>query len=295
MRLLQGLRAGLLAGSLAAASAAADPTYCNLQWGPGTAGFATAYAAGFWLCADAGTSGSAGWSSSVLEPDAAGSGAVSASQTGENGGVFEATASAGASAAPGLLRGIVLASSFAPPPDDGFSFARASGSANATMLDVGTVEPVGGAAPGTAVTLLLTIDVGGSFAGSADGDGQVLVYRNGSVVETRGIFVSSFDNSFFAEVDLLGFAVGDELALWMRLTAGAGASNEPAAPTGSGADLGNSGHLYLDVTSGNASFASASGHDYRAVPEPGAALLLAAGGGVLLGSRARRRSADRRG
>jgi hypothetical protein len=290
MKLLQGIRAGLLAGGLAASSAAADSTYCSLQWAPGTAGFATAYAAGFWLCADSGTSGSAGWSGTVLAGDAAGSGAVSASQSGENGGVFEATASASATAAPGLLRGVALANALAPPPDDGISFALASGRANATMLEVGLLEPVGGAAAGTPAGLVLTIDVGGSFAGSGDGDGQVLVYRNGSVVQTVPIFVSTFDNSFFQEVDLTGFAVGDELALWMRLTAGAGASNQPAAPTASGADMGSSGHLYLDVTSGNASFASASGHDYRAVPEPGAALLVAVGAGVLGAVRVRLRT-----
>lgn len=287
MKLLHAI-AGLLAAGLAAGPAAADSTYCGTNWAPGTAGFATAYAAGFWLCADAGTSGSAGWSGGVVSADAAGQGTVSASQFGENGGVFAASASASATATPGLLRGMANAGVMAPPPDDGISFARANGRASATMLEVGPLAPVGGASLGAPVGLRLTIDVGGSFAGSGDGDGQVLVYRNGQVVETRPVFVSSFDDSFFAELDLQGFVVGDELALWMRLTAGAGASNEALAPTASGADLSSSGHLYLDVTSDNASFASASGHDYSAVPEPGAALLLAAGGGLLGALRARR-------
>jgi len=72
---------------LAGLPAAADSSFCNLNYAPGMPGFGDAIAAGFWLRADAGTSGSAGWGSTTVEVDEAGAGPASAAQTGSNGGV----------------------------------------------------------------------------------------------------------------------------------------------------------------------------------------------------------------
>jgi hypothetical protein len=281
---LLGIGALLLAGP----PAAADSTFCNLNYAPGTAGFGDAVAAGFWLCADAGTSGSAGWGSSVVEVDEASAAPATAAQTGSNGGVFAASASASAEATPGLLRATALAETFAPPPDDGISFARANGAANATFFELGVLEPLGGAAAGTPVPVQLAIDVSGGFAGSGSGDGEVKVFRNGSVVHTRPLFVSTVDSTFVLTEDLPGFAVGDDVGLWMRLTASAGATNEIPNADSAAADMGSTGHLYFEVTSPDAHFVSTSGHDYAAAPEPSAVLLLCAGAGVLAGMRLRR-------
>jgi hypothetical protein len=108
------------------------------------------------------------------------------------------------------------------------------------------------AAPGTPVDVLLTIDVGGGFAGSGAGDGEVIVFHNGFVNAQQPIFVSTFDSTFFVEIDLLGFTVGDSLGIYMILRAFAGASNQPLASTSSTADMSGSGAVFLDVTSGSA-------------------------------------------
>lgn len=278
---------GIGAVFLAVLPARADSTFCTLHYAPGTAGFGDAVAAGSWLCADAGTSGSAGWGTSVVEADEAGTSPASAGQTGSNGGVFAASASASSEATPGLLRATAIVETFAPPPDDGISFARANGAASATFFELGVLGPRGGAAAGTPVPVQLTVDVSGGFAGSGSGDGEVKVFRNGTVVHTRPVFVSTVDSTFLVTDDLPGFAAGDSVGLWMRITASAGATNEIPNASSAAADLGSTGHLYFEVTSGDAHFVSTSGHDYSA-PEPGAALLLCVGAGLLAGLRSRR-------
>lgn len=224
----------------------------------------------------------------MVAGDEAGTEPAAAAQTGEGGGVFAASASASSEATPGLLRATVTAETLAPPPDDGISFARANGAANATFFELGVLEPQGGAAAGTPVPVQLTIDVSGGFAGSGSGDGEVKVFRDGVVVHTRPLFVSTVDSTFLVTEDLPGFAAGDAVGLWMRITASAGATNEIPDADVAAADMGSSGRLYFEVTSPDARFVSTSGHDYAAVPEPAAALLLCAGVGALAGCRVRR-------
>jgi hypothetical protein len=289
-----GLRAAAILGSILAAGlpAAADSTYCQLNHAPGTPGFGDAYASGSWLCADAGTSGGSGWEPMVVAPDAAGTAPVSAAQTGSAGGSFAASASANASAEPGLLRAQAAASTFGTPGGSAYS----GGATNATFLERGTLAPLGGAASGAPVDLRLTIDVGGSFSISgAGGDGQVTVFRNGTVAYQRSLFVAAPQPTFFEEVELPGFVVGDEIGLWMWIYAHAGATDAVPNADSSAADMGFSGHLYLDVPSGNAVFESTSGHDYSAVPEPSAPLLLGVGAFVLAASSAGRRRRPGRG
>jgi hypothetical protein len=110
------------------------------------------------------------------------------------------------------------------------------------------------------------------------------VYRNGVPVHQRNLFVSTVQQAFFEQSDLPGFGVGDSIGLWMRLTASAGATNEPPVVASASADLGGSGRLYLDVLSGNASFQSTSGHDYSLAPEPTGPATLAVVWGVLAGA-----------
>jgi hypothetical protein len=160
--------------------------------------------------------------------------------------------------------------------------AYSFGSSNATFLERGMLAPLGGASPGASVDLRLTIAVSGAFLGNgAGGDVDVTVYRGGLVAYQRALVTNILLPSVLEEVDLTGFAVGDDIALWMGLYAFAGASSDqPELELGT-ADLSNSARLHLDVESGNAVFESTSGHDYATVPEPSAALLLAAGAAVL--------------
>jgi hypothetical protein len=273
-RLLLVLVLGLAAGFPAAASA--DSFYCTINGVPPGGGGSA------WFCAGTSTSGAVGWSPMVSGPDAAGATPVSAASAGSNGGDFAASASASASAGPGLLRMEAEASSF------GNGLGRATGAAQASMWEEGTFVGAGGAAPGTPITARLTLDVAGAFtAVPASADGEFDVYRGFTLLAHRDLFLSTVDGDFFEEIALPGLVVGDEISVSLRLRAQA--SGEDVGITGSAADLSNSGHLYLDVTSGNATFDSASGHDYSTAPEPGAVLLVLVGAAVLCGARASRR------
>jgi len=76
----------------------------------------------------------------------------------------------------------------------------------------------------------------------------VKVFRNGSVVHTRPLFVSTVSSTFIVTDDLPGFAAGDGVGLWMRVTASAGATNEIPDADVAAADMGSTGHLYFEVT-----------------------------------------------
>lgn len=121
----------------------------------------------------------------------------------------------------------------------------------------------------------------------ASADGDVDVYRGITLLAHRDLFLSSINGVRFEEIDLPGLVVGDTITLIMILRASANASD--IGVTASSADLGNSARLFLDVTSGNATFDAASGHDYTTVPEPGGAWLALVGAAVLTGARRRLR------
>lgn len=189
----------------------------------------------------------------------------------------------------------------APPPDDGSSFAFSIGRADASFYDVGNLVVSGGSVLGDPVAVRLTIDVRGSFLNPSEGTDQVWVGRNNTdLLLNRTSSVLSLRPVDYMQIDLAGFHVGDELSLYMRLTAVAGATNERELPNlrSQIADLGSTGHLYLDILSANAEFASASGHDYGSnlvttpispVPEPAPAALLAIGLCAILALKRKRR------
>jgi hypothetical protein len=275
----------LLASLVASAPARAALFFCSQGFGPGTPGFDEAYDAGSWLCASSHTAGEGEWSPSVLAPDAAAEKPVEASQTGSAGGDFGATASASSNAAPGVVRGNATAVAF------GNGEAGSSADAEASFLERGPLQPIGGATPGAPVTLHLTIDVGGIFLGQgAGGDVALAVYRNGTVAYERPVVVNALHQGVADAVDLPGFVVGDDVALYLRLRTFAAAVDEPEALSSATADLGDSARIYLDVASGNARFDAASGHDYGFVPEPAGPALLGVGAVVLAAARRRRDS-----
>jgi hypothetical protein len=277
--------AAALAILLASSSAEAALFFCSQTYGPGTPGFNDAYALGAWFCASTETRGEGGFDSSVAAGDTAGQTfPVQASRSGSAGGDFASSATASCSAEPGVVRAAAAAGAF------GNGKASSNGDAEASFLDRGSLTPIGGAAPGVPVTFHLTVDVGGAFSGQGGGgDAALKVYRNGVIAHERTITTNLLQSQFSDAFDLPGFVAGDDVALYLQLRAFAGAVDSPESLSAATADLGDSAHLYLDITSGNARFDAASGHDYRLAPEPAAPALLAVGGAALAAARRWRR------
>ena len=252
----------------------ADATFCNVK--------VTRPLNAHLVFADAGANTDG--APTVITPDSIGSLPVAASQVSATGGIFAASASASSSASAGLLRARVKADSLNPViPSDGTSFARASGRANAVLWDSGPLTGVAGGAIGDPVAARLTVNVAGIFSPVvfigpsvftlSEGLFTVTVYHNSdfSATPNAGGLINAINPSTEQIVDLLGFHIGDTLSMYMSLSASANASNERSPNfLSSFADISNTAHLYLDILSGNATFASASGHDYRlaAVPPP---------------------------
>jgi Bacterial Ig-like domain (group 3) len=198
---------------------------------------------------------------SVSSPDQSGTIPISASSVSAGSG-FEASASvANASAAPGLVRGFASAEVFGGSSQG----AQAVAHADAWFFDGGTVVGAAGVPIGTPVKLRFTLDVIGAFAGgtvvhalseaTVDLSVGFLINTHEQIDKFRPFKVVTYD------VDA---RVGDSLEMSMKLHVSAGAINAPAQPgnANSVADVSNTGHLYVDVLSANASFIGASGHPY---------------------------------
>ena len=237
------------------------------------------------FCASTETRGEGGFDSSVAVGDTAGQTfPVQASRSGSAGGDFASSAAASCSAEPGVVRAIASAGAF------GNGEASSSGDADASFLDRGPLTPIGGAAPGAAVTFHVTVDVAGAFIGEGGGgDAALKIYRNGAIAHERTITTNVLQPQLSDAFDLPGFVAGDDVALYLRLRAFAGAVDDPDSLSAATADLGDSAHVYVDITSGNARFDAASGHDYRLAPEPAGSGLLAVGGAVLAAAHGWRR------
>lgn len=253
--------AALVAFATAPLPAGADSFYCIIHNAP--------FGVGSWLCAGTETTGAIGWNPVVVLPDAAGTLPVSAASVGSNGGIFAGSASAESSAQPGRLSAHIEASAFGSGGN-----SRASGGAQATFYEIGTLAPLAGATPGTPVALRLTIDVPGAFAAAASADGQLTIHRGIQQIFNRNIFLSSIDGDLFEQFVIPGVNVGDTLAVYMEIRASGSAVD--TGPTSSAGDVGVAS-AFLDVTSSNAVFAATSHHDYRTAPEPDGATLVGVG------------------
>ncbi len=235
---------------------------------------------------------------SLIAPDDAGSGLRFAASTSAEGGPFAGTASASATASPGLLRGFASAQTLG-----GIDGSQAVARSDAWFADGGTVVGAAGVAAGTPVKLRFTIDVAGGFAGggifTALSEANVDLFTRGPsgyFAETRAT-INKF-NPFGFETTDVDALVGDTFEMLMKLHVAAGAIvNSDSANTMSVADVSNTSHLYVDVLSGNADFIGADGHAYAtaavtAVPEPAEYALLLSGL-LVTGVFVRRRSATR--
>jgi hypothetical protein len=188
--------------------------------------------------------------SNVIDPDTdTAFGPATASSFGADGAF---SGSAFAFAAPGLLRATVI--SVAPtPPGDGFISARAG----AQFVDEGTVNST--TFTGT-VTIPLTYQITGTHFGNG-----------GLGPDPGGLSVGLQFFSLSGIYDLT-FTVGVPVDFLAFINVFADSSSALGGTDTSGADYGNSVHVYFDVPQGY-TFDTLSGHDYSSpgvggVPEP---------------------------
>ncbi|OYY60645.1 MAG: hypothetical protein B7Y50_06725 [Hydrogenophilales bacterium 28-61-11] len=218
----------------------------------------------------------------VISPDQAGAGFISASRTVADGGVFAGFANASASASPGLLRGFASAETLNLTPNN-----QAVARSDAWFKDSGTVVGAPNVPIGTPVSLRFTIDVGGLFFGGAtftalsEATAQLLVSNPtlGVIVDTHTM-INKYDPQNIVSTDITGLRVGDSFDMLMKLHVSANAISPDPANMKAVADVSNTGHLYVDVLSANASVVGASGHLYATaapVPEPETYALMLAG------------------
>jgi hypothetical protein len=244
--------------------------------------FCNQYAAGphptYFQCAQAAVNGD---ELHVLAPDVAGDRNVAASRFGlqkATGG----TASASASASPGLLRGTAGAQVIGGLYGD-FQHAASA----AWSVDSGTVLGAPGVSIGTPVSLRFTNKLDGIFLWGhglidkaearltlvADAPGR------GQFINTY-TFINRSNPSGIFSVDIPGFRVGDSFNMQMKLDISTGANNADPGNEKTFIDVSNTGHVYVDVLSAKASIVGASGHLYATaapVPEPSTVALFTAG------------------
>lgn len=244
--------------------------------------FCNQYAAGphptYFQCAQAAVNGD---EVQVFNPDEAGDRDVTASRIGlqkATGG----TASASASASPGLLRGTAGAQVINSLLGD-----FQSGSSAAWSVDNGTVLGAPGVPIGTPVSLRFTNKLDGIFlwgsgvinqaearltlVADAPGRGQFI---------NNNTFINRSIPSGIISIDIPGFRVGDSFNMQMKLDISTAANNADPGNEKTFIDVANTGHVYVDVLSANASIVGASGHLYATaapVPEPSTVALFTAG------------------
>jgi hypothetical protein len=232
----------------------------------------------------------------IISPDQAGGGIpLVASSVSAGSGSFASTSSANASASPGLLRGYASAEMLGGSSDTASAAARS----DAWFSDGGTVVGGPGSAIGDPVSLRFSISIVGGFSGGAKSTSLSEARADLSVGGPRAISfqtgsrIDKFNNVGLVTTDVNAL-VGDSFEMIMKLHVAANAVNPLAANQKAVADVSNTGHLYVDVLSGNAAFIGSTGHAYATpapVPEPSTYAMLLSGlllTGALAGRRQRR-------
>ena len=233
---------------------------------------------------------------SIVSPDQAGSGLLTAASVSAVSGAFASVASASAEASPGLLRGFASAEMLGGSIPEAQAVARS----DAWFAAGGTVIGAAGVATGTPVMLRFIIDVAGAFVGGAtftalsEATVELFAVRGGVLALHTGTMINRFQPTAFVTTDVSAL-VGDSFEMLMKMHVSAGAINS-AQPgnTMSVADVRNTSHLYVDALSSDAEFIGSDGHRYATptvatpVPEP-SALALMIGGLACIGMLVRRR------
>jgi hypothetical protein len=222
---------------------------------------------------------------SIISPDQAGSGLLTAAGVSAGSSAFASAASASAEASPGVLRGFASAEMLGGSIPDAQAVARS----DAWFAAGGTLIGAAGAATGTPVMLRFIIEVAGTFAGGAtftalsEATVDLIAVRADVLALHTGAVINRFQPTGFVTTDVAAL-VGDSFEMLMKLHVAAGAINS-AQPgnTMSVADVRNTSHLYVDALSSDAEFVGSDGHRYAtptvaaAVPEPSALAFMIAG------------------
>ena len=218
----------------------------------------------------------------ISSPDEAGAGARFASSSSADSGVFAATSSASAWASPGLLRGFASAQMLGGSIEGAQAIARSA----AWFADGGTVVGAVGVPIGTPVTLRFTISVNGGFAGGglfnpeSEATGELVARGPRASFIDLISHVDKFTPFRIVTADVNAF-VGETFEMLVKLDVQAGAINNiDVGNAMSVADVSNSGHVFVDVLSANASFIGSSGYLYATlapVPEPSEYAMLLSG------------------
>lgn len=222
---------------------------------------------------------------SIISPDQAGSGLLSAASVSAGSGPFASTARASAEASPGLLRGFASAEMLGGSIPEAQAVARS----DAWFAAGGTVVGGAGVAAGTPVTLRFIIDVAGTFVGGAtftalsEATVDLLAMRGNVLAFQSRAVINRFQPTGFVTTDVVAL-VGESFEMLMKLHVSAGAVNSgQPGNTMSVADVRNTSHLYVDALSSDAEFIGSDGHRYATptvaapVPEPSALAFMIAG------------------
>jgi hypothetical protein len=264
------------------------PTFCLSSLGGNSAPH---------TCVETGVGGTSpsdplGFNGSPVLPDIMNAPGATSATAGASGSL---TGTASATANFGLLRASAFATNGfpigTPTQPNVVSRALASFSDRGPITSVSLVS-------GALVHAKATLDVDGIFSGAGSARVELIIGgpQSGPLVVSTFQLLDGFEDRFL-EFEF-NTQVGEELtvAMFINAQANAGASNFTTLAA-SGADLGNTAHLYLDLD--DAAFAALSGHDYRldappvdpvGVAEPTSFASLVLGLVAMAGLRGRRRS-----